>query len=1505
MKLKQLFIATLCTIIGMTCAAQNFGGDTIALFDFNNPATQIASGTGEFHTQTAYASTWRRVPGLHYINDSSFQSNYSTYVFPYVSQYFEEYMDSAFMLMSMWDGTVSGQHYEAWFEIGPIDASQVPMVEVRLQQIYRKYYDSCFVDYTDANGEWHSMQINITGVDVNVNSWAPTTYSFTFPSDAAYNGQLMLRFRYKDRDWNGAAGYAWAVDNVAICRGRTNNLQFYDEHYVEGFYGQIPQGLQTPISWWTQVKNKGSITHSNVVASLMNVDADDNQIDIITSVSQPDIVPGTQPVSLIIEGQDNIAAYDGNHAYSSYYGQTGTVDNNAGLGTATPGINRVAAMVSTDSTSMQYTSYIYKVTTPDTDGIYTWGLDNGLLLSGHAYKSGYIFNADYNTWYTTNESENYNLAGYSVLNRYSTGSNVPVDAYGQPWVIRGIEVVPAAGPEASQYVGAVLSAKVYEEYTEEGSWGTSTVTTGSASYTVQASDINTQYGAMETGYNTVRIMFPEQVTLEPNKCYYAGYRLDNDHEFAAAAMGTSWMDADGVIHSVWDDSLLADYGNIVANTYYNNEVYDPAYGRWNTYNDNAAMVRLLVGPRVEVAYHTLALNSDDGYIALNGTENWYGSPTFSLAEGSYITGKFVPSYGFTLDSANITVAGNAVIYYEGGYWWFRIDNLNSDVYISAHYTSAFPATCQKQVPYSISQGDNWIDDCWETYNDEDSTMVYFSSSIRSPFISLPNNSDTYVVNLTVDNTATGVDEVVVYVLNQRNTFSIYRLLPLSSATVNQLSFIINDPQLHGNTIYFQIYFPAYSDYLMTLTDFSIATLNGIDTAQFNMVTLPYGPRASNGDFASWTLEGGAELTANGCIKLSAPGQVAYSPWFVLSDSVAKLHYRPFITRGTSDSVDYWQDYGDCVGLFYGLDSYFAGQWMPSAGSSICNIIMSDGSWFETQNHLGRIVRWKYEYRNYGSNDSLFLHALNLFEYDIYTTLYAPNVVTAGQPVDLSLTYSTSDNDTTDMSFYWSTYTNDWSFYESMGSGQNITYIWETPGTYTLEVYAHKNNVFNGMDAAAYATTTVIVTEGDSTYTPNYIANLTPVIDTIETNSDRGSFYLELDTIPDPAITWDFEGAIEESIGSDFYVTVSGGSVSDGWAAWSQPGTYAVTATFRVNGSTDSRTTYITVVEPCHVSDYPYTTDFENGMNCWKPMYGLATLEDGTVRLSGANFGWIKSPVLDRGEGEYQISFRAKSSVTTPQHLGLYMYHNTFHDLMNNAVSEEFDVSSTDWTNYTFTIPANAERINFGYYDQGNGDVWIDDIVISLVDSNVGDSTVTIVDTVYRDTVIYNITYLDSTVLNILTIDSVVYNITNRDSVVYNINTVDSVVVNIIQSDSVIYFYDTTCVTHDTITLTEYLHDTITVTLHDTITITVHDTVYIHDSVGLDPVSALPITINVSGGAIVVDGAEGRNVQLYDAVGRLIATRQNYAGPVRFDIAASGTYLVKVDGYPARKVVAVR
>jgi hypothetical protein len=112
-----------------------------------------------------------------------------------------------------------------------------------------------------------------------------------------------------------------------------------------------------------------------------------------------------------------------------------------------------------------------------------------------------------------------------------------------------------------------------------------------------------------------------------------------------------------------------------------------------------------------------------------------------------------------------------------------------------------------------------------------------------------------------------------------------------------------------------------------------------------------------------------------------------------------------------------------------------------------------------------------------------------------------------------------------------------------------------------------------------------------------------------------------------------------------------------------------------------------------------------------------------------------------------------------------------------------------------------------------------------------------------------------------------------------------------------YVYDTVTLT-DTLWLTQY--DTLW--LHDTIII--HDTVYITEE-GIGGVDALNAKVYSSEGRIVVEGAEGNRVTLYDVTGRVLATKQDDYSPLRFDAPVSGTYLIKIGAYPARRVVVKR
>ena len=75
--------------------------------------------------------------------------------------------------------------------------------------------------------------------------------------------------------------------------------------------------------------------------------------------------------------------------------------------------------------------------------------------------------------------------------------------------------------------------------------------------------------------------------------------------------------------------------------------------------------------------------------------------------------------------------------------------------------------------------------------------------------------------------------------------------------------------------------------------------------------------------------------------------------------------------------------------------------------------------------------------------------------------------------------------------------------------------------------------------------------------------------------------------------------------------------------------------------------------------------------------------------------------------------------------------------------------------------------------------------------------------------------------------------------------------------------------------------------------------------GIDDADNINAEIYQRNGKVVVDGAEGNTVSFYDITGRILATKQDYGTPLRFDAPASGTYMIKIGNYQARKVVVIR
>ena len=154
-----------------------------------------------------------------------------------------------------------------------------------------------------------------------------------------------------------------------------------------------------------------------------------------------------------------------------------------------------------------------------------------------------------------------------------------------------------------------------------------------------------------------------------------------------------------------------------------------------------------------------------------------------------------------------------------------------------------------------------------------------------------------------------------------------------------------------------------------------------------------------------------------------------------------------------------------------------------------------------------------------------------------------------------------------------------------------------------------------------------------------------------------------------------------------------------------------------------------------------------------------------------------------------------------------------------------------------------------------------------------------------------------------------------------------------------YIYDTIYTTiHDTVsntvhdTITSTVHDTITNTVYDTIdnfiydtvyisetdtlwlydTIYVYDTIYIHDTIyitdsttGIEDVATINARVYSSRSRIVVEGADGNSVMLFDMQGRLLSTKQDEYSVLEFEVPISGAYFVKIGNYKAKKVVVIK
>ena len=202
---------------------------------------------------------------------------------------------------------------------------------------------------------------------------------------------------------------------------------------------------------------------------------------------------------------------------------------------------------------------------------------------------------------------------------------------------------------------------------------------------------------------------------------------------------------------------------------------------------------------------------------------------------------------------------------------------------------------------------------------------------------------------------------------------------------------------------------------------------------------------------------------------------------------------------------------------------------------------------------------------------------------------------------------------------------------------------------------------------------------------------------------------------------------------------------------------------------------------------------------------------------------------------------------------------------------------------------------------------------AYVDVYIHDTTtMTVWDTAYVDVYIHDTTYVDNWIYDTTYINVYIHDTTYVDNYIHDTTYVDNYIHDTTYVDN--YIHDTTYVDnyiHDTTYVDNWIYDTTIVvdtlwlTQYDTIWL--HDTVYIHDtvSVGVKEVDAIDTKVYVSHGRVIVEGANGNDVTLFDLNGRPLATKQDYHEKLYFDVPASGGYLIKIGNHTAHKVIVVR
>ena len=653
-------------------ATENSGYSTGTL-GASDEVNGTAVGT-EAHAQTQYHSTWHRIADTTAATCTTLKNeqhypatfNYPTRGFRTLSGLDSETPMAGLMVMTMqdqisaWGGSGVTGAFNAYIAFPAFSTVGYNVVDVRFFQYYRKFNrDQCFIDYSSNGTTWNSFEVNVKGVDVAVNSARLGWLTTTMPAACGNQANLYLRLRWaSSSNAGGAYGYLWIVDDFMAIGAPDVRLKVSNNEYFEGFYHMMPQGLQVPVSYSLHLRNTGNLDQSNVTVKVMGANygspatmiANNSYATTLASLDEIDL--NIDPIGII----DSIII-DPEHV-NNLGGTTGYINTSAA------GEQYVYADVTTNLLDHIYDSITFDtniviVNNDATTGEGVWARDNSILSNFNSWTYGMIQESVFSS---DPEEVLWDRAGYGVSVAYTLGNTVPTDNAGRPWVIKGVQLVPATENGMAE-AGVNISPLLTHDSVSGTSFWLLGIETGANTHTVTSSEINNPTGLeyQENGqYNVVNIDFPNQPELRANTTFRVGYELVEDGAFSVSSNRTYYYNLDDSTATYYrEDPAMHRYGRTfgVANIY-TTTVYDPYDNSIHHFSySNYPMIRMIVGPWEYRPMTTVTFNcGDHGTVFDNTYENELCGTTDSVVIGSTNTFLFSPDDGYMVDQ--VTVNGN-------------------------------------------------------------------------------------------------------------------------------------------------------------------------------------------------------------------------------------------------------------------------------------------------------------------------------------------------------------------------------------------------------------------------------------------------------------------------------------------------------------------------------------------------------------------------------------------------------------------------------------------------------------------------------------------------------------------------------------------------------------------------------------------------------------------------------------------------------------------------------